>query len=156
MAGHDRITPEGKKFFKQIEELKKLQVRIGYQQGAATNEKGADMVDIAAYNELGTSRAPARAFMRQSADSNKTVIDKACKAQLQKVAQGGTAEQALRALGVMQTGLMQDMITNSPSWAIPNAPWTVAKKKDSDVPLIDSGKMLQSVHHVIVPKGSGE
>lgn len=152
--GHDRITPEGKKFFKQIEELKKLQVRVGYQQGAATDENGVDMVDIAMFNELGTSRAPARSFMRQSADSNKNAIDKMCKAQLQQVAKGGTAEQALNALGVMQTGLIQDTITNSPGWATPNAEATV-KKKGSDVPLIDSSKMLQSPHHVIVPKGGG-
>ena len=30
---HDRLTPEGKKFFKEIEKLKKMQVRVGYQQG---------------------------------------------------------------------------------------------------------------------------
>lgn len=33
MAGHDRITPEGRRFFEQIEELKKLQVCVGYQRG---------------------------------------------------------------------------------------------------------------------------
>jgi hypothetical protein len=151
VAGHDRLTPEGKKFFQQLAELKKLQVRVGYQQGEAS-EDGVDMVDIAMFNELGTARSPARPFMRQSADANKNTIDKVCKAQLQKIARGGTAEQALNALGAMQTGLIQDTITKSPGWAKPNAPATV-EKKGSDVPLIDSSKMMQSVHHVIKPKG---
>jgi hypothetical protein len=151
MAGHDRLTPEGKRFFQQIAELKKLQVRVGIQQGAAS-EDGVDMVDIAMFNELGTARSPARPFIRQSADDNKNVIEKVCKAQLQNVARGGTAEQALNALGAMQTGLIQDTITKSPGWATANAPATV-EKKGSDVPLIDTGKLMQSVHHVIKPKG---
>jgi hypothetical protein len=152
MAGHDRLTPEGKRFFKQIEELKKLQVRIGYQTGTASSEDGVDMANIAMFNELGTARMPARPFLRTSADNNKNTIEKFCKAQLKKVTQGGTAEQALNAIGVMQTGLVQDTITGSPGWAVPNAPSTV-EKKGSDVPLIDTGKMMQSVHHVIKPKG---
>lgn len=152
MAGHDRLTAEGKRFFKEIEELKKLQVRVGYQQGTATDDNGVDMVDIAMFNELGTARSPSRPFLRQSVDANKAIIEKFCKAQLQKVAQGGTAEQALNAIGVMQKGLIQDTITKSKEWAKPNADNTI-KKKGSDVPLIDNGKMLQSVNYVVVPKG---
>jgi hypothetical protein len=155
MAGHDRLTPEGKRFFQQIAELKKLQVRVGYQQGEAADENGVDMADIAMFNELGTARSPARPFLRQSADNNKNTIEKFCKAQLQQVAKGGTAQQALNAIGVMQTGLVQNEITTG--GFAPNAPSTIANKtkggKKGDVPLIDTGKMMQSVHHVIKPKG---
>lgn len=156
MAGHDKITAEGKQFFKQIEELKKLQVRIGYQQGAAQDDNGVDMVDIAMFNELGTARSPSRPFLRQSTDANKSNIEKFCKTQLQKLTQGGTAEEILNSIGVMQKGLIQDTITKSPSWAAPNADSTIKRKrKGSDVPLIDSGTMLQSVNYVVVPKGGG-
>lgn len=160
MAGHDRLTTQGRQFFKQIEELKKLQVRVGFQQGAAQSEEGVDMVDIAMFNEVGTAHSPARPFMRQSADGNKSAIDKMCKAQLQKVAQGGTAEQALNAIGVMQKGLIQDTITRSKEWAEPNAESTIAKKskgdKVGDTPLVDKSSMLQAVNYVVVPKGGGE
>lgn len=70
MAGHDRITAEGRRFFEQIEELKKLQVRVGYQRGEEQNDGGMDLVDIAAVNEVGTDTIPARPFMRQSVDNN--------------------------------------------------------------------------------------
>jgi len=154
MAGHDRITPAGKAFFKQLEELAKLQVRVGIQQGKAETDEGVDMVDIAMFNEVGTAHIPARPFIRQSADSNKTIIEKMCKAQLQKVAQGGSAAQALNAIGAMQVGLIQDTITRSKEWAEPNADSTI-EKKGSDVPLIDTSRLLQSVSYVVVSKGGG-
>lgn len=158
MAGHDKITPEGKKFLKQIEELKKLQVRVGYQKGVAKkkNKKNdVDMLDIAAFNELGTARSPARPFIRQSVDRNKDTIEKVCKAQLRQVAKGGTAKQALNAIGVIQRGLIQDTVSESKSWAKPNAPSTVKRKKGSDVPLIDKGDLREKASYVIVPKGGG-
>jgi hypothetical protein len=153
--GHDKLTSDGKKFFKQIDELKKLQVRVGYQKGKAKSDSGVDILDIAMWNELGTARAPARPFIRQSADRNKSVIEKFCSAQLKKVAQGGTAEQALNAIGVMQKGLIQDTISKSKEWAEPNADIT-AERKGSDTPLIDTGRLMQSASYVIVPKGGGD
>jgi hypothetical protein len=165
MAGHDKITADGKRFFKQIEELKKLQVRVGYQQGKAKARKrkpggtvadsDVDILDIAMWNELGTARAPARPFIRQSADRNKSAIEKFCADRLKKVTQGGTAEQALNAIGAMQKALIQDAISKSKEWAEPDADATV-DRKGSDVPLIDTGRMLQSVNYVIVPKGGGD
>jgi hypothetical protein len=151
---HDKITPEGKQFFKQMKELKKLQVRVGYQGGKA-QEDGVDLLDIAMWNELGTSRAPARPFIRNSVDMNVAVIDKFCKAQTKKVTQGGTAKQILSAIGTMQKGLIQDTISKSKTWAEPNAPLTVAQK-GSDQPLVDTGRMAQSVDYVIIPQGSGD
>lgn len=154
MAGHDRMTVEGRRFFAQIEELKKLQVRVGFQRGK-TEDNGTDLVDVAVWNEVGLENIPARPFMRQSADGNKNVIEKMCKAQLQKVAQGETAEQALNAIGDTQKGLIQDTIAKSKSWAEANAESTI-KKKGSDVPLIDESRLLQSVSYVITPKGGGD
>jgi hypothetical protein len=151
VAGHDRLTAEGKRFFAEIEDLKKLQVRVGYQAGQ-NEENGVDMLDIAMWNELGTARAPARPFIRQSADGNKNAIKQFCKTQLQSVTKGGTARKILNAVGSMQKGLIQDTISKSKGWAKPNAPRTV-KKKGSDQPLVDTGRMSQSVNYVILPKG---
>jgi hypothetical protein len=156
MAGHDRITPEGKKFFKQSEELKKLQVRVGYQKGKVQEKDGADLAEVAAWNELGTDRIPARPFLRNSADDNKTAIENMCKAQLKAVTNGGSAEQALNALGVMQQGLIQNTISKSKTWAAENAERTIKKKKGKDQPLVDTSLLEQSVSFVIEPKGGGD
>jgi len=151
LAGHDRITQQGKQFYRQINELKKMQVRVGFQRGYASSEGSADIVDIAAWNELGTAKVPSRPFLRQSTDKNRVRISAMCKAQLQAIARGeATAESALNAIGAMQVGLVQNEIRNGEF--VPNAPSTIAKKK-SDQPLIDSGTMRQSVKHVIKPKG---
>lgn len=63
-----------------------------------------------------------------------------------------TAEQSLKQIGVFGVGLVQEKI-ESGSYE-PNAPSTIRKKK-SDKPLIDTGKMRQSVKYVIRKKGSG-
>lgn len=155
MAGHDRMTVEGRRFFEQIEELKNLQVRVGIQAGEAQSDEGVDILDIAVWNEVGTPTIPARPFMRESADGNKEIIEKMCKAQLKKITEGGTAEDVLKNIGNMQVGLIKDTITKSKTWAEPNAEST-KKKKGSDVPLIDTSRMQQSVHFVITPKGGGD
>lgn len=159
MAGHDRITAEGKRFFEQIEELKKLQVRVGYQdeQPVLPNDyEDANIVDIAVLNEVGTSTIPARPFMRQSVDNNKAAIEKICVEQLKEVVRGGTAEQALEKIGDVQVGFISETISKSKSWAEPNAESTIAQKKGNDIPLTDTGRLMQSPHFVIVPKGEDE
>ena len=63
----DKETKAGKKFRQEIEKLKKLQVRVGYQRGEENIEsegESADLCDIAVYNELGTENIPSRPFMR--------------------------------------------------------------------------------------------
>lgn len=153
---HDRLTPEGLKFFKEIEKLKKLQVRVGYQQGKDFYEeegKKVDLLDVAMFNELGTSRTPSRPFMRDSVDDNTENITKFCKSQLKGISNGTKdAESALKAIGAMQVGLVQKTIREGNF--VPNAPSTIAKK-GSDKPLIDTGLMRQSVHYVITDKKRG-
>lgn len=160
MAGHDRITAEGKRFFEQIEELKKLQCRVGYQRGEKTEKDGTDLVDIAVINEVGTDTIPARPFMRESVDNNKDAIGKICKEALKTVVQGGTAEQALEAIGNIQVGYVSDTISKSKSWAEPNAESTIKQKTKNgntgDQPLVDTSQLMQSPHFVIVPKGEDE
>lgn len=146
----DRWTPEGKRFLAEIEKLKKLEVRIGFQQGAQ-DEDGVDMVDIAMWNELGTVNMPARPFMRDSVDNHTDVIEAFAQAQVNTLAGGGTAESVLKNMGVMQKAMIQNEIDEG-SFAA-NAPSTVRRKK-SDKPLIDTGRMRQSVQFVIKPKGA--
>ncbi len=149
----DRLTPEGQRFFRELGELKKLEVRVGFQRGDAQEEDGTDMCDVAAYNELGTDHIPARPFIRQSVDDNESKIKSFLKGEVKDFAQGKSAEQILKEIGIFQKDLMQDKITSG-SFA-PNAESTI-KKKGSSKPLVDTGRMRQSVNYVIQKKGSGD
>lgn len=152
MAGFDRVTPEGKRFYAQLEELKKLEVRVGFQAGEATSDDGVDMCDIAMWNELGTVGMPARPFLRQTADNNGDKMAAFGGAQAMRLAKGASAESCLEAIGVFSKGLVQETIRDG-SFE-PNAPSTI-KKKGSDKPLIDTGRMRQSVNYAIKRKGGG-
>lgn len=155
MAGYDKLTPEGKKFYAELEKLKQNEVFIGYQAGHAkhTDEDGntADMAEIAMFNELGTSTSPPRPFLRMTVDENKDKINQFVETQTKRIAQGASAEQCLKQMGAFGVSLVQEKIGNGTFE--PNAESTV-KAKGSDKPLIDTGQMRQSVHYVIKKGGS--
>ena len=47
-GGWDRLTPEGQKFFKEIDELVAKKVFVGFQAGHAAEEDGTDIAAVAA------------------------------------------------------------------------------------------------------------
>lgn len=145
----DRETANGKKFKKMLEELTGLQVRIGFQQGEAY-EDGVDMCDIAAWNEFKTERSPSRPFLRNSIDENESKINSFLQSKKNDFIRGQSAEQILKEIGLFQKDLIQEKITEGSF--TPNADSTI-KKKGSDKPLIDTGRMRQSVNYVITKKG---
>lgn len=149
-GGWDRLTPDGEKFFRQLEELANKEVFVGFQAGKVVDDRNVDMAQIAMFNELGTSTAPSRPFLRKSVDENADKINQFCTNQLKTISAGGTAEQCLEQVGVFGVGIVQEKIVDGEY--IPNAPSTIRKKK-SDKPLIDTGKMRQSVKYVIRKKG---
>ena len=144
--GFTDLTPEGKRYFKELEKLMKLEVQVGFQAGEKTYEDGTDLVDVAAYNEYGSSDTPARPFMKQSFENHEDELQKACDRVNQTLNKGGTAEAGLKELGVFVKGLVQDEIVDG--GFEPNAPSTI-KQKGSAQPLIDTGTMRQSVNYVI-------
>ncbi len=147
----DNYTDAGKKLKKALQEIDKLECFIGFQRGDA-EEDGTDIADIAAWNELGTSRGiPSRPFIRNTVDLHKSEIDSLIDHMVIKILNGSTAEQVLREAGVFMKGAMQAEITDG-SFE-PNAPSTV-KRKGSDKPLIDTGMMRASVNYQIKKKGS--
>lgn len=147
----DEYTAEGKKLKKALRELDKLECFIGFQRGNGSEKDGTDLCDIAAWNELGTSRGiPSRPFIRNTVDLHQTDIDKMLDKMAVQILKGKTAEQVLREMGVYLKGQMQEEITNGEY--VPNAPATIRKKK-SDKPLIDTGRMRSSVQYQIKEKG---
>ena len=146
------LTPEGRKFFRELKKLKKLEVVVGFQAGQATEENGADLVDIAAFNELGTSSSPSRPFMKQSFENHEDFLKAACERVNQSINSGHSVEDALNELGVGLKGLVQEEIVDGDF--APNAPATI-NQKGSDKPLIEAGGMRQSVNYVVRERTKG-
>lgn len=140
------LTPEGKRFFQELEKLQKLEVKIGFQSGEADYEDGTDLVSVAAYNEFGDSNTPARPFMKQSFEANEDKLRKQGERSNIALSNGASAEDVLKEFGVFAKGLIQEEIVEG--GFAPNAPSTV-RRKGSDQPLIDTGHMRQSVNYVI-------
>lgn len=148
----DTLTDQGKAFFAELAKLVDKEVRVGFQTGQATNENGADLCEIAVYNELGTEFIPPRPFIRQTADNNEEQILSFMEVEADRVANGGSAEDCLKRIGVMSKGLMQETIKDGDF--APNA-FTTVKNKGSSKPLIDTGAMRQGVNYQIKRKGDG-
>lgn len=147
----DRMTAEGRQFQQMLKDLAELEVRIGFQHGQATEEDGTDICDVAAWNELGTVKNPSRPFLRKSVDENEEKINRFLQAKKADLLQGKSAEQVLKEIGIFQKDLIQEKITEGSF--TPNAASTI-HKKGSNKPLIDTGRMRQSVNYVVKKKGS--
>lgn len=147
----DEYTAEGRQFQKTLEELNKLACFIGFQHGNGTEENGKDLCDVAAWNELGTSRGvPSRPFIRNTVDLHQDEINQMLDQMVEQVLNGATAKYVLNQMGSYLRGKMQEEITDGEY--VPNAPETIRKKK-SDQPLIDSGRMYDGVLYQIKKKG---
>ena len=136
----DTLTPEGQRFYQMLAELADKEVRIGFQHGEAAEDDGTDICDIAAWNELGTEHIPSRPFLRKSVDENEGKINQFLQAEVRSLASGKTAEALLNEIGNFQKSL------------VPNAESTI-RRKGSSKPLIDTGRMRQSVNYVVKRKG---
>lgn len=141
---------------RQTQRFRKASVLIGFQDGDVTKTEvkgqrekkgGVFMAQIAAENEFGTKKIPARPFMRTSFDENRERIIKGVITQYQMVQDGKKdADQALGAIGEGIVSLIKQKIR-----AIvtpPNSPRTI-QLKGSSKPLIDFGQMINSVRYKI-------
>ncbi len=149
----DRMTAEGRKLQKMLQDMAELEVRVGFQHGKATEEDGTDVCDVAAWNELGTVNMPSRPFLRKSVDENVDKINSFLQAKKDDLVNGVSVEQVLKELGIFQKDLIQEKITEG--GFAPNAESTI-RKKGSSKPLVDTGRMRQSVNYEIKKKGSGD
>lgn len=161
----DTITEEGKNIQKMLEEIAEMEVCIGFQHGKEKKEeqeetrtkkkkkkkqKKADICDIALWNELGTGHIPSRPFLRKSVDENKTAIDDMLDKSAKMLLSGQPMQRVLNRLGSFQKGLVQKKIVEGSY--VPNAASTI-RKKGSSRPLIDTGRMRQSVNYIVRRKG---
>lgn len=156
MAGHDRLTPEGERFFRELQKLSTKQVRVGLKRGKKGKRHNgmpykADLVEIALYNELGTSTIPARPFFAQTVQVHEEEIREAAVSEAAKVLRGNEkAQQAFREIGTDVQKKVQKRIDEGQF--VPNAPSTI-KRKGHDHPLIDTGTMRDSISYTVCEKG---
>jgi hypothetical protein len=143
----------------ELESLANSYVIIGFQEGTVTHAQtkgkrskkaGQSVAEIAAQNEFGTNRIPARSFMRTSFDENRQRIEKAVQGEYGKILDGhSTVKKSLGLLGLFMVDLIQRKIyqIHYP----PNSPTTI-QMKGSSKPLIDFGQMVASVASKVVIK----
>lgn len=141
-AGRDRLR-----------QLARHSVKVGIQSDAGEYENGMRLVDIAIMQAYGTVvngkvHIPARPFLQEAVRRYRSRISDAAKKLAAKVAKGEMPpEMALGQLGLLMTACVQRTLRDGP-W-VPLSPATIAKKK-SNVPLIDTGFLVNSIRHEVV------
>ena len=133
------------KIEKELEYLRNHHVIVGFVGDKA--DKKVDGVEIWLYaikNEYGGGGSPSRPFFRTAINSNRKIIKEEMNNFLLKVGTGKmTGEQALKGIGLIVQGMIQDSIKNG-DWQA-NAPSTIRAKKGKGQPLIETGSMLRAV-----------
>ena len=125
----------------------KLTAQAGIPAGATTTD-GKSIPMYAAYNEFGTSRIPARPFMRTTANEHQNEWCETLAGALKGEILKDNAKGAMGLVGEQMKAHIQQTIQKG-SFA-PNSPKTIATKRrkgkvEPDHPLIDTGQMLASI-----------
>ncbi len=145
-----RTGPGSARLVAALKGLDRLEAKTGWFE-TSRDVKGVPVATKAAAHEFGTSRVPARPFMRPTVAAQRD-------AWMRQLAQGSkailrgeaTPEGVLEALALRAAGDVAKAIraVNAP----PLSPKTV-KRKGFEKPLVDTGQMLQSVTGVVERKG---
>jgi hypothetical protein len=137
------------KLKKQLQIMAKTSITFGYQgpSGAAIHPatKGKNPVSVArvaAWQEFGTKKAPARPLGRTTMEDNKKLFTTANKRALSDVIDGrAEPEEAMAVVGAVTVAALRKTISRSREWAQANTDSTVANKGHSH-PLIGSDQKL--------------
>lgn len=145
-----RLTNDGKRIQKELKELEMLMVAVGFPAGGPVkkdkNGKEVSVAEYAAYNDIGTNRAPARPFLKNSAVKYNDDYNRFGAEAIKHIMNGGTAQQALDMLGSFAKGVIKQEITDG---AYKENSKSTLKLKTSNKPLIDSNLMHDSVNYEI-------
>lgn len=124
-----------REFFNQLEQIKELQITVGV--------FGEEAAEVAFYNEYGTKHIPARSFIRSTLAEHQRDIVRFYVKNFQK---HNDAKMAAAVTSQYIENLIVTKITSG--HFTPNAPATI-KKKGRNQPLIDTGRMMNSVKGVV-------
>lgn len=134
------------KFKREIKQAGKASAKIGVLQGAKAYPEGTSQAEVAFYNEFGTSKIPARPFLRPTADSNRKKYTVGLAKVLKNLPRDATIKQALEKVAMIAQADVRATITKLRT--PPNAPSTIAQKGSSN-PLIDTGAMRRSIDYEV-------
>ena len=132
------------RIMRDLEKLYGMEVVAGMLKDSGKAENGASYVDIAAWNEYGTSRIPSRPFIRISADTNKAAWGRLAQQCVNNVIDGDSPRDAAQVLGHKMVEDIRKVFGDT-SKLKANAPSTIAKKGRNE-PLVDSGEMRRRVN----------
>lgn len=129
----------------QMHALTRQRVEVGIHETAGAASDGLTLATIGAIHEYGTEDIPARPWLTQGIAAAKPA--ELMRKQALAVANGErTARVAAERLGLAVVAAVQEHITQG--IAPPNAASTQAAK-GSSTPLIDTGRLRQSISHVV-------
>lgn len=150
MANRTRIIDRGyQKIIRQTLELDRQDIFVGIPASKDEPRDGSSMVMIAAVNEFGSmdGRIPQRSYLRSTLEEKKDEIIRTLES-----AYKGVADLRLKASDARSlVGLKVSSLVRQKIVAIrtpPNAPATIRKKGSSN-PLIDTGRLRQSIAFVV-------
>lgn len=154
-----RTTDVDKGATRIIREAKKLDgsfTTIGIHEGAGEyptttpegkQQEAVSIVQVAFWNEFGTSTAPERSFLRSTWDENRRLLERQARKSIDAILAGtSTVEKELDKVGTMIRELVRTKIEKLRS--PPNAPGTIAGKPSvGDNPLIHTRLLKRSIEH---------
>lgn len=135
-----------RQLLEQMKSAKEKAVYVGFPAEFDEKVEGAEnfnLASLAAVLEFGNKRIPSRPFLRQTLEENQ---EKYTALFVQWFDQGVPITQIYERLAIMAQGDVQLNIVRG-NWTV-NAPSTIKRKKSSK-PLIDTGKMRQSVRGIV-------
>ena len=141
-------TVEGEKALRNLQALSEISIEVGFHEGQNADDGTTPLAAIAYWNHFGTVSEdgsvaiPPRPFM-DALKTHEAELGEFCQMSIQA---SQNADESARQIGAKAVGMIQTEIVDG-KWT-PNAPSTIRKKK-SDHPLIDTGRMRQEVHYVI-------
>ncbi|MFZ7222718.1 hypothetical protein [Avibacterium avium] len=122
-------------------------VKIGIQSDAGQHkESGADVVDIAIWNEFGTEKTPSRPFIRQCFAEHQGLVEQHLQRIVLSVTKGSDLRRELARLGQWYEGKQKHTLRHYP-WKS-NSKATVKRKKSSK-PLIDTAQLVNSIRYQV-------
>jgi hypothetical protein len=160
MAIRQVIKDHGYNAFMHLHEVTpKVYTKVGFPENGEVGEPDdtsegeesvsmSEIIQLAATHEFGTSdgRIPMRSFMRAGMDENLEGLKAFKRSQYLEAIHGGqTLQQAIGLVGEWLTGKLKLKIIKGPF--IPNAPATLAAKAPKTKPLINTGRMINSLQH---------
>lgn len=126
-----------KRIDKELKDFTGNLVRVGFPE---------EVEKYARANEYGTLKIPARPFFRTALffEEGKSKVLKYAENQVKEIKNGKTAEAALKSIGLYCKGRVV--------LSIKNGNWLPNKQPKKSKPLIDTGKMINSVEYEVIKK----